>query len=216
MLRTESDARIGLARVGPAACLHVPVENAADEGRDQKHAGLRAGLGLGLGEQEREIAVDAFLLEDLRGADALPGRRDLDQDALAPDAALLVGLDDARGLFRASPRCRRTDPHPLRSRRGPARSPASSAPKATASRSQIARRDGLSRGRPGLGPRLRASSTICAVGRDSRRLSAAGSGWWCNPAASGGAPRRDRPYRRRRPSWRAIGRVWRASRSSVG
>ena len=83
---------------GPAARLHVPVENAADEGRDQEDAGLGAGHGLGSAEQQREVAVDALVLEHLGGADAFPGRGDLDQDALAADAALLVGGDDRAGL----------------------------------------------------------------------------------------------------------------------
>ena len=72
----------------------MPVEDAADERRDQEHAGLRAGRRLREREQQRQVAVDALPLEDLRRADALPRRGDLDEDALAPDAALLVGADD--------------------------------------------------------------------------------------------------------------------------
>ena len=84
-------AGIGLARVGPAAGLDVPVEDAADEGRDQERAGVGGGRRLDEREQQREVAVDALALQHLGGADALPGRGELDQDALAADAARRVG-----------------------------------------------------------------------------------------------------------------------------
>ena len=66
-----------------AGRLLVPVEDAADEGRDERHLRLGAGDRLVQAEEQREVAVDALLLEDLGGADAFPGRRELDQDALA-------------------------------------------------------------------------------------------------------------------------------------
>ena len=85
----------------------MPVEDAADEGRDQEDAGLGAGDGLREREQQRQVAVDAFVLQQLGGADAFPGRGDLDQDALAADAGSVVELRSAGAPWRSSPRCRR-------------------------------------------------------------------------------------------------------------
>lgn len=70
-----------------------PVKDAADEGGDEESTGLGGGDGLGLGEHEGKVAVDAVVtLEDLGGLDALPGRGDLDQDTLLRDTLLLVEL----------------------------------------------------------------------------------------------------------------------------
>ena len=71
---------------GGAGALLVPVVDAADEGRDQLHAGVAAGHGLREAEQQRQVAVDAFAFQHLGGADAFPGGGDLDQHALAADA----------------------------------------------------------------------------------------------------------------------------------
>lgn len=70
-----------------------PVEDAADEGGDEESTGLGGGDGLGLGEHEGQVAVDAVVaLQDLGGLDALPGGGDLDQDTLLGDILLLVEL----------------------------------------------------------------------------------------------------------------------------
>jgi hypothetical protein len=45
--------------------LDVPVENAADEGRDERASELGGGNSLGHGEHESEVAGDTFLLKDL-------------------------------------------------------------------------------------------------------------------------------------------------------
>jgi hypothetical protein len=50
-------------------------------------------------EEQRQVAVDAFLLQDLGGLDAFPGGGDLDQHALAADAGLVVLRDDVAGLL---------------------------------------------------------------------------------------------------------------------
>lgn len=77
----------------------VPVEDTADEGRDEVGTGLGAGDGLDEGEHEGQVAVDAVLgLQDVGGLDALPGGGDLDEDALLGDADLLVEVDDVQGL----------------------------------------------------------------------------------------------------------------------
>lgn len=89
---------LGAGVVAVRLVLLVPVEDAADERRDEGHLGLGARDGLLEAEQEGEVAVDALLLEGARGLDALPRRGDLDEDALLGDADLLVELDEVLGL----------------------------------------------------------------------------------------------------------------------
>ena len=72
----------------------VPVEDAADKGRDEVHARFCTGARLGLREEQGEVAVDAFFFEGFGGADALPGGRDFDEDAFAAHACRLVEGDD--------------------------------------------------------------------------------------------------------------------------
>ena len=74
--------------------------HAADEGRNQGDAGLGAGNGLGKAEEEGEVAVNAVVaLELARRLDALPGRRDLDEDALLLDTDGVVQRDELLGLL---------------------------------------------------------------------------------------------------------------------
>lgn len=70
----------------------------ADEGRDEGDASLGAGDGLAEAEEEGEVAVDALLLEVAGGLDALPGRGDLDENAVLVDADRLVESDQGLGL----------------------------------------------------------------------------------------------------------------------
>jgi len=72
MARTENDAGIGLGRIGTAAGLEVPVEDAANEGRDQKRARIGAGDRLGQRKDQRQIAVDAVFLQGGGGLRAFP------------------------------------------------------------------------------------------------------------------------------------------------
>ncbi len=53
--------------------LLVPVEDTANKWRNQEHARFGTGTRLGEGEQQRQVTVDAFFLQLLRRADALPG-----------------------------------------------------------------------------------------------------------------------------------------------
>jgi hypothetical protein len=70
-----------------------PVEDAADEGRDEVGIGLSGGDGLDGREHERQVAVDAVVaLQDLGRLDALPCRGDLDQYTVLGDTLLLVEL----------------------------------------------------------------------------------------------------------------------------
>ena len=61
-----------LRACSPAGRPCVPVEDAADEGRDQEHAGFGAGDGLGHGEEQRQVAVDAFASAAFRRRGCLP------------------------------------------------------------------------------------------------------------------------------------------------
>ncbi len=71
----------------------VPVEDTTDEGGDEESTGLGGGDGLGEGEEESEVAVDAVIpLQNLGGLDTLPGGGNLDQDAILGDARRLVEL----------------------------------------------------------------------------------------------------------------------------
>lgn len=77
----------------------VPVEDAADKGADEKSVSLGGSDGLDQAEHEGEVAVDAVVaLQDLGGLDTLPGRGDLDENAVLGDALSLVELDDVQGL----------------------------------------------------------------------------------------------------------------------
>ena len=59
----------------------------ADEGRDEGDLGLSACNGLTETEEKGKVAVDAILgLELLRRLDTLPGRGDLDENALLLNA----------------------------------------------------------------------------------------------------------------------------------
>ena len=83
MRRHRLHAGIVGAVVILAGVFLVPVENAAHEGRDERDAGIGGGDGLVHAEQQRQVAVDAFLLEHFGGANAFPGGGDLDEDVVA-------------------------------------------------------------------------------------------------------------------------------------
>src|SRR5581483_9443436 len=76
----------------------VPIHDPADERRDQLHLRLRARNRLRHGEQQREVAMDAVAFQDFRRANALPRRGHLDEHPFAPDAVLLVKLDEFAAL----------------------------------------------------------------------------------------------------------------------
>lgn len=81
-----------LLAVGLSGLGLVPIEDTADEGRDEVGVGLSGSDGLDLGEEEGKVAVDAvLLLEDTGGLDTFPGGGDLDEDA---------GLVDSNGLVK--------------------------------------------------------------------------------------------------------------------
>jgi hypothetical protein len=63
------------------------------------NARIGCGNGLVKTEEQGQVTVDAFALENLGGLDALPGGRDLDQDALTADACRVIQCDDAVRLL---------------------------------------------------------------------------------------------------------------------
>lgn len=72
-------------------CL-VPVEDSADEGRDQVGTGFGGSDSLDKGEHEGQIAVNALLLEDLGGLNSFISGCDLDQDAVFGNSDRVVEL----------------------------------------------------------------------------------------------------------------------------
>ena len=91
-------ARILAGGVFLAGALFIPVENAPDEGGDELHFRLGTGHGLNEREQERQVAIDFFLLQQFGGLDSFPRRGELDEDAFARDAGLFVEGDDFAGF----------------------------------------------------------------------------------------------------------------------
>lgn len=88
--------------LGGVLSLHgslVPVENSADEGRDQVSTSLGGSDGLNQREHEGQVAVDTVLgLQDVGCLDTFPGRGDLDQDSVLLDADGLVELPSSEYL----------------------------------------------------------------------------------------------------------------------
>ena len=77
---------------------HVPIEDPADEGGNQRDPGLRACEGLGEREDQREVTRDALRLEGFRGLDALPRRCEFDVEPLFGDADFAVHRDELARL----------------------------------------------------------------------------------------------------------------------
>jgi hypothetical protein len=71
----------------------VPIQDTADEGRDEESTSLSSSNSLDEREHKSQVAVDAVLgLQDVSGLDTLPGRGDLDENAVLGDTSLLVQL----------------------------------------------------------------------------------------------------------------------------
>ena len=71
-LPNRQHAWILLGRVAAAGLLAVPVEDSANEGRDQERSRLGGGDGLGEAEHQGDVAADPLPLEDLGRAGCLP------------------------------------------------------------------------------------------------------------------------------------------------
>jgi hypothetical protein len=82
-----------LLAVGLSGLGLVPIENTADEGRDEESSGFGSGDGLDFGEEKGKVAIDGvLLLKDTGGLDTFPGGSDLDEDAGFVDADGFVEL----------------------------------------------------------------------------------------------------------------------------
>lgn len=98
-LSDGENTRVGLGSVLFTGLGLVPVQDSADERRDQGDLGFGTGDGLDEGEQQGQVTVDTvFLLQFLGGLDTFPGRGDLDEDSFLGDALGLVHVDDGKGL----------------------------------------------------------------------------------------------------------------------
>ncbi|MNE16420.1 hypothetical protein D3C80_1093630 [compost metagenome] len=96
--RDRLHARIFRAHVFFASALLVPVVDPAHERRNQEYPGIGTRLGLGEGEQQGQVGLDAFFFQHLGGADAFPGRGQLDQHPVTADTGLVVQRDQLPGL----------------------------------------------------------------------------------------------------------------------
>ena len=98
------DTRVILVLVsGSRLVLFVPVQNTADEGRDEGDISLGTSNSLAKTEQESEVAVDLIVaLEFTSSLDTLPGGSNLDENAFLRDADGLVELDQVPGLRRGA------------------------------------------------------------------------------------------------------------------
>ena len=81
-----------------AGVVLVPVKDPPDEWGHQGDSHFGARDRLVKAEQQGQVAMDPFLFELLGGADALPGRGDLDQHPFALNAGRLVVADELVGL----------------------------------------------------------------------------------------------------------------------
>ena len=79
--------------------LLVPIQNTADEGRDQSDTSLCASNGLAEAEEEGQVAMNAVIALQLAGGlDTLPGGGDLDEDTVLLDTDGLVESNELLGL----------------------------------------------------------------------------------------------------------------------
>lgn len=119
-LGDRQDTRVFVAGVGLASVLLVPVQDTTNERRDQSHAGFSTGNCLREAKEQGQVAVNVvFLLQNLANRsflstlhlsafaipqtygsslDTLPGRSNLDQDAVLADAIFFVKLDETDSL----------------------------------------------------------------------------------------------------------------------
>jgi hypothetical protein len=94
------DTRVVLVLVSRSRLvLLVPVQNTADEGRDEGHICLSARNSLAEAEQESEVTMDLVVTFEFTGSlNTLPGRSDFDENAFLGYTDGLVKLDQVLGL----------------------------------------------------------------------------------------------------------------------
>jgi len=94
------NARVILVLIsGSRLVLLVPVQNAADEGRNESDTSFGTSHSLTETEQESKVAMDLLITLKFTGSlDTLPGRCDLNENAFLGDANGLVKFDQVSGL----------------------------------------------------------------------------------------------------------------------
>lgn len=91
--------RVLSGSVGLASGSLVPVQNAADKGRNQSGLGLGSSNGLNEREEQGKVDVNAVLSFELAGGlDTLVSGGNLDEDTVLADSLLLVELDNLESL----------------------------------------------------------------------------------------------------------------------
>ena len=79
----------------------MPVQNTADEGRNEGDTGFGTSHSLTKTEQESEVTVDLFITLEFTGSlDTLPGRCDFNENAFLGNANGLIKFDQVSGLHR--------------------------------------------------------------------------------------------------------------------
>ena len=92
------DSRVILGAVLLLVRCLVPVQNTANERRNQESTSLGCGNGLGEGEHESQVAVHTVLrLQDMGCLNTLPCRSELDEDTRLIDANVFVELESVSG-----------------------------------------------------------------------------------------------------------------------
>ena len=103
-LADRLNTRILLILVGGSGLVFlVPVQNTANEGRDESDTSLGTSNSLAETEQESEVAVDPVVTLEFTGSlDTFPRGSDLDENAFLGDTDRLVELDQVLGLYRGT------------------------------------------------------------------------------------------------------------------
>ena len=88
---------------GSRLVLLVPVQNTANEGRDESDTSLGTSNSLAETEQESKVAVDPVVTLEFTGSlDTLPSGSDLDENTFLGDTDRLVERDQVLGLYRGA------------------------------------------------------------------------------------------------------------------
>ena len=87
----------GFVPIGTLRLL-VPIVDATHERRDELDLGIGTGGGLREGEEQGQVAADAFFFEFSGSLDAFPGRSHLHENAFLGDAGCLIESDELAGL----------------------------------------------------------------------------------------------------------------------
>jgi hypothetical protein len=86
---------------GSGLVLLVPIQNTANEGRNEGDTSFGTSHSLTETEQKSKVAMDLFITLEFTGSlDTLPGRRDLNENAFLGDTNGFVKLDQVSGLYR--------------------------------------------------------------------------------------------------------------------